>query len=264
MSRTAKILIWTGVAILMVAVIYFTFHSQGSVKCKSISITIDSSSAEYPLMTKADISTLIGERTLIGKPMNAISTADMETKLRSNPWISKAEVYSYMSGEIFVNVGLRKPIVRVIPLNNQGYYLDAKGSMMPLSKNYTAKLTVASGYIFTNFIPSYQVPVFEADSMNTRSMITQLFILSRYIDSSRFWKDQIVQIFVNTKDEIELIPRVGNHTIILGSIVDLEDKFQRLYTFYKKGLNYVGWEKYSILNLTFKNQVVCTKKTISL
>ena len=264
MNRTLKILIWTGAFLLMAAAVYFAVSRQEKVPCKKITITLDSSSSDYPLMTREDIAEIIGEKKLIGTPAEDISANELEKKLCKNPWIKNADVYSYMSGEYFVNVKLRKPILRIIPYNNLGYYLDQEGSMMPLSSHYAAKVPVASGNIFTNFIPSFRVPSFEADSMNLRCMASQLYILARYIDSSKFWKEQIVQIFVNTRDEIELIPRVGNHTIILGTVEDLDDKFRRLFVFYKKGLSLVGWEKYSVLNLSYKNQIVCTKKMISL
>jgi cell division protein FtsQ len=39
------------------------------------------------------------------------------------------------------------------------------------------------------------------------------------------------------------------------------EKFEKLHTFYLQGLNTTGsWNKYSVINLKFKNQIVCTKK----
>ena len=60
--------------------------------------------------------------------------------------------------------------------------------------------------------------------------------------------------------EIELVPRVGNHIIYLGKLEHFEDKLKRLKTFYEKGLNQVGWNKYSRISLEFGNQIICTKK----
>ena len=39
-----------------------------------------------------------------------------------------------------------------------------------------------------------------------------------------------------------------------------EEKFEKLKTFYEKGLNQVGWNKYSRISLEFNNQIICTKK----
>jgi cell division protein FtsQ len=64
---------------------------------------------------------------------------------------------------------------------------------------------------------------------------------------------------VNEHQELELIPRVGNHRVLLGDTIDLQDKFRRLMIFYKEGLSKTGWNNYSVINLKFRNQVVCTK-----
>jgi cell division protein FtsQ len=59
---------------------------------------------------------------------------------------------------------------------------------------------------------------------------------------------------------IELVPRVGDHLVYLGKNGrTLKIKLARLKEFYKKGLNRVGWNKYSRINLEFSNQIICTK-----
>jgi len=65
---------------------------------------------------------------------------------------------------------------------------------------------------------------------------------------------------VNEANEFELIPRVGAHLILFGSIDNYERKFRNLKIFYEQGLNNIGWNKYEKINLKFDNQIVCTKK----
>ena len=60
--------------------------------------------------------------------------------------------------------------------------------------------------------------------------------------------------------EIELVPRVGNHTILLGDITNYQEKLRKLYLFYEKGVNQVGWNDYKEINLKFRNQIVCVKR----
>ena len=74
------------------------------------------------------------------------------------------------------------------------------------------------------------------------------------------WKAQIQQINVTPAKELELVPQVGDHIIFLGKPGNYENKFDRLKTFYKKGLNEIGWNKYSRISLEFNNQIICTKK----
>jgi cell division protein FtsQ len=52
---------------------------------------------------------------------------------------------------------------------------------------------------------------------------------------------------------------VGNHRILLGQIEYYRENLEKLKLFYEKGLNQMGWNQYSIINLKYKNQVVCTK-----
>jgi cell division protein FtsQ len=47
---------------------------------------------------------------------------------------------------------------------------------------------------------------------------------------------------------------------VFGTGDDIEIKFEKLMLFYKEGLSRVGWDKYSTINLKYKNQIVCTKK----
>jgi cell division protein FtsQ len=85
--------------------------------------------------------------------------------------------------------------------------------------------------------------------------------LTHYIHSNAFWNAQIEQIAVTNENEFQLVPKIGNHIIEFGAAENIEEKFSKLQTFYKEGLNYVGWNNYKTINLKFDNQVVCTKHT---
>ena len=66
---------------------------------------------------------------------------------------------------------------------------------------------------------------------------------------------------INNEKEFELYPAIGNHKIIFGEAKDIAEKFEKLKLFYNEGLNKTdNWNKYAVVNLKYKNQVVCTKK----
>ncbi|MCC7233328.1 MAG: cell division protein FtsQ, partial [Bacteroidia bacterium] len=90
--------------------------------------------------------------------------------------------------------------------------------------------------------------------------LERVFRVADFLQNHPFWEAQIEQIYVNEKGELELIPRVGSHSVLIGEGKDLEKKFENLFLFYKEGLNKTGWNQYSIINLKYENQVVCTKK----
>jgi cell division protein FtsQ len=99
-----------------------------------------------------------------------------------------------------------------------------------------------------------------ADSIYYDSMLTNLYKLTMYIIHDDFLKAQIDQVFVNNAGEFELVPRVGSHVIIFGKAEDMDAKFRKLVAFYKFGLNKIGWNKYTIINIKYKNQVLCSKQ----
>jgi cell division protein FtsQ len=82
----------------------------------------------------------------------------------------------------------------------------------------------------------------------------------KYISEDKFLSSQIVQIYYNGSGDFELIPRVGAHQIIFGDIKDYQLKFMKLKVLYEEGLKYEGWNKYVMINLKYKNQVICTKR----
>ena len=92
------------------------------------------------------------------------------------------------------------------------------------------------------------------------SEIKELYELGLFLKEHPFWDAQIQQINVTAAKDLELVPRVGEHIIFIGKPGNYEKKFDRLKTFYKKGLNQVGWNKYSRISLEFENQIICTKK----
>jgi cell division protein FtsQ len=68
-----------------------------------------------------------------------------------------------------------------------------------------------------------------------------------------------VQINVVKNSEVELVPRVGNHIVLLGGVDRYEQKLEKLNKFYTEGLGYDSWNKYKVINLKYENQVVCSK-----
>ena len=119
---------------------------------------------------------------------------------------------------------------------------DNLGTTMPISRRYAAHVPIVSGYV------------------EKELAVTDLYKFALFLQENEFWNDQIEQIYVYPDNDIELIPRVGNHRIMLGTLDEFEEKLANLKLFYEQAIPKVGWEKYSMINLKYKNQIVCTKK----
>jgi cell division protein FtsQ len=240
----------------------FVAKEKSNIKCKKVVILIsDEEGNEF--ITKNDVLDLLNSngKHPVGKTISDINIGLLEKLVNSNPFVANAEVFSTIDGEVNIDIRQRIPFVRIVNSNDEHFYIDDHGEFMPVSQNYTAPVIVANGLIFDGYaerkIP--QLNIENKDSVELKPVIEQIYELAQFITYHPFWNAQIEQIYVNEQAEIELIPRIGNHRIILGDASELDEKFKKLMIFYKQGLNKTGWNNYSVINLKYNNQVVCTK-----
>jgi len=221
--------------------------------CKRVKITL---SDDQKYIEQSEINQLLTKNKgpLIGKILNTLPIHTIKNTLKANPFVEQAKVYTDMDGTIWVELKQREPILRVINIFNQDFYIDRNGLKMPISTVYTPYLLVANGYIMESFSG-------KVDTLRTQ-LAKDLFSTASFIEKDPLWKQQIEQIYVNTYSELELVPRVGDHKIILGTTDSLETKFNHLLLFYKKALPKVGWSTYKTINLKYAGQIVCEKATI--
>ncbi len=241
----------------------FVEVQQYSRACKSVDIRISYGAADV-LVTKKDIDSIILKTAgmLKGKPLGYINAGSIEKAIRNQPYVAKVSVFENNEGRLFVKIRQREPLLRIINRKYESFYLDESGALLPVNPNFSARVLVANGAINDSYIknPNYRVNILAlSDSVFYDSLLTNLYKLTMYISHDNFLKAQIAQIYVNESSEFELIPRLGNHVILLGKAEDLDEKFRRLYAFYRFGLNKIGWNKYNIINIKYKNQVICSK-----
>jgi cell division protein FtsQ len=264
-KKIALISFWCLLIIGLIASLGFVNKQQGALLCKMPDITVDQEGDLY-FLDKIDIGQLLKDRgdSISGQPKSTVNITEIERVLNSHPAISKAEVSMSIDGVVKIDVKQRNPILRVFSADGDSYYLDDQGKLMPLSDKYTMRVLVANGNIMEPFAKrySYSVEQIGKDSaLRTTSKLDELYAMARFINADPFWKAQIHQIYYNSENEMEIVPLAGNQKIIFGDTTEMEEKFNKLLTFYQQGLNTTGWwDKYAVINLKFRNQVVCTKK----
>jgi cell division protein FtsQ len=177
--------------------------------------------------------------------------------------VEKAQAYMELGGNWHLDLRLRKPIVRVIPEDQEEFYIDNRGKAMWVTQSIKPKVLPITGLKSTDWgeIPTNQL--INNDSLITISPLSDSYRISKYVCSSAFYDALLVQIHHTKEDGFVLIPRVGNHKIIFGSATsekEVVDKFNKLTTFYHEVIPYEGWNKYQSINLKYKNQIVAKKK----
>ncbi len=182
-----------------------------------------------------------------GKLMKDVNTRAIEELLRQNAFVEDVDCYKSSAGKLCIDVKQRNPVIYVIPNGKDGYYVDRDGKIIP-SGVFTSNIIVATGEISDKYASG------------------ELADFGGFLQNDDFWNSQIEQVYVyldrEKKPVVELIPRVGDHVVYLGSIADYRKKLRRLRIFYEKAMGTVGWNKYERINLEFNNQIVCTKRKI--
>ncbi len=176
---------------------------------------------------------------VINQSKENIFLKELERTLLSNEMIENAEVFLSVNGELGAIIKQKTPIARVNE-SGQTYYIDSKGDKMPLSLNYSARVPIIEGV--------YGGEISE-----------EMYLLTKLVYEDEFLKKQIVGITQTPKKEFLLKTRVGNQTIELGSLYQIDTKIKKLKAFYHKAIKDKTLDTYKKINLMYNNQVVCTK-----
>jgi len=252
--------IFTGFAWLvslagLVVLLSFINVKKQTVKCTNVKILIPGADN---FIEREEVDQILREDqgVLVGRNLEQINIHQIEKKLQANPYIGFAKVFVDMDGVLNIEIKQRQPILRILNSSGQDFYIDNDGLKMPISPNFTANVLVATGNI-------QEVFGTRVDTLRTQ-MARDLYKTAQYIKRDTLWDNQIEQITVDSKNDIELIPRVGNQRIILGNADSLDRKMKNLLVFYKKAMPQVGWETYRTINIKYTNQIVCEKRDSSL
>ncbi|MEO8794080.1 MAG: cell division protein FtsQ [Daejeonella sp.] len=237
----------------LVVLMSFIESRKTTTTCKSVKVIIPGNQ-NFIERAEVDGILMMNGGPLVGRELKNINIHKLEAALKANPFIEFAKVYADMDGIIQVQIRQREPLLRVLNMQNQDFYVDYNGYKIPTSDNFTADVLVANGYIAENFNGT-------VDTLKSK-IAKDLFLAANFISRDTLWSDQIEQLYVNENNEIELVPRVGDQKIILGNADSLKVKFRNLYAFYKKALPKLGWNTYKTINIKYANQIVCEKNII--
>ena len=225
---------------LVFTTLYFKGDTHDKV-CEDFKVLVKDSLDKQFIQT-VDVEQLLKKAKLhpIGKPLGDINTMEMEEAISTNRLVKSVEVYITQSGSIIASIHQRNPVMRIISHRDGSYYIDSERERMPTSQNYTVYLPLATGYITEEFAKN------------------ELYDFVAFISKSSRWDAWVEQIVVDQLQKVQIVPRAGDFKVILGSLDEYEEKLEKLKLFIDKGLNTVGWNRYSEINLEYSNQVVCT------
>lgn len=229
-----------------------------SIICNEIKIDIEDS-ADFHLVTNREILNLTNSTgmQIIGKRFREISLPVIENKISMLRELRDAEVYTTVDGSLHVYADQRNPVMRVMA-GGGDYFVDDEGVVIKRRKLYTPRLQIVEGNIRITSQMLSGISIL--DTTIKKSILKDIYKLVGYMREDDFWRAQIDQLYVDNDDEIDLIPRLGNHRIHLGTIENYEGKLRNLEAFYREVFPVTGWNKYELINLEFRDQIVCRRR----
>lgn len=232
------------IVLLVYLVLAFTNFNKPDDKavCRQVDIVVDDST-KAGFIQVDEVVRILKSKHLYpeGKRIDFVDSRKIEQTLLENPFIENVLCYKTAADGLRIEVSQRLPVMRVMSDSGGNYYIDRNGRVMP-QLNYPADLVVATGNVTPAYARTHLVPI------------------GKLLQNDSFWNDQIVQIHVDRQGNLELVPRVGDHLVYMGSPSGFRRKLNHLKIFYEKVLNKVGWNKYSLISLEFDNQIICKKK----
>lgn len=244
---------WILFLLLVIAILLAAVRRKHESFAESIVARVEPLPNGEKLISERDVKTALVRSfgtSLEGTELADLEVNRMERVLEEDPFVEDADTYIDQHNVLHVCIEQRRPIVRVLDNTGANYYLDANGVKMPPSKNFAARVLVATGNITPYTVEFRQ---------KRRNSLRDVFELTQKLLADEFLATFIQQVHVNNAGDFVLVPLIGDQKIILGSTRHLDEKLKRLKIFYREGMPYAGWRDYESLNLKYNGQVVCRR-----
>jgi cell division protein FtsQ len=243
-------LIIIGFAIGLFSLIGFVENKSSAKLVNNVLVSIHDKYGNH-FIDESDVKKLISLNntdSIEGKEYREVKLKMLEKRIEVHKFVEDAQVYRDHKGNLMVEVQQRRPIGRIIQSSGPHAYIGSKGNILPISEKFTSRVLIIDG--------DNARMLFDSTYMGSIHGIAFLTMLN-IIDTDPFLKAQIAQITLKPNGDLQLRPQVGNEVIEFGKPDDVEIKFEKIKIFYKKILQVKGFNKYSIVNLKFKDQIIC-------
>jgi cell division protein FtsQ len=244
--------LWCCIGAAVIVILVAAVRKEDKQKCKGLFITIQGVNNNF-FVDKQDILQAINEYidgSPVGKPVSILNLRSLENDLQKNIWVKKAQLFFDNNTKLQVIITEREPVARVFSTTGTTFYIDSSLTMLPLSDKFSARLPVFTGF------PSDKMVLRRADS----ALLREVYQVSMAIQQDSFLMAMIDQVDITAQRTFEMMPKIGNTIIALGDGKDAEEKFARLKLFYKEVIAKAGWNKYSMIDVQYKGQVVAKRK----
>lgn len=243
-----------GILILISVFWMRSIQNARTQKSQKLNIEIVRASPENELINEDDVKSHMAkffQKDWRKVKIQSLNLKELESYFNKMSIVHHAEVFVDATEKMHVIIYQRDPILRVVDMVGNQFYIDIEGRKISNSVHYSARVPVATG----------QIPELSGNDIwkKGNEAYQQLFKVAKEISQDVFCKALIEQINLEPNQEVTLVPKIGNEKIMLGAIDELGNKLDKLKIFYQDGLPYQGWNVYQTIDLRNNNQVVCKK-----
>lgn len=242
---------WFALAAVTLVLLVSAIQKKNNKVCKGIEVTFTGDGNNFFIEEKGIVILLTANGLGIEQPVETINLRALEQTLKNDQWIADAQLFLDNNQMLQVIVEEKTPVARIFTAEGGSYYIDSSGKRLPLSEKLSARIPM-----FTHF-PSDRAQLSKPDS----ELLASVKELAMFIQADDFWKAQVSQVDI-TPEGFVMIPTVGNHIVELGKGGEWQQKFDRLFSFYRQVWTKVGFEKYGKIDVQFNGQVVATLKGV--
>ncbi|UOF94520.1 MAG: hypothetical protein IR527_00720 [Bacteroides sp.] len=169
----------------------------------------------------------------------------------SKPLVESITIYFDVYNNLYVKIYMKNILIKIENIYKKSFFIDFNGYKIDNVHNDNLH-TIVNAY---GFITEYA----NDKSCKIKSeIVIDIYKISLYIKNSSFWVKHIKHIYVNKNIEIELTTYINNHIFLIGNSNDINEKMDKIILFYQKIINRIDSYKYLVINLKYKNQIICS------
>ena len=257
MSILMKIVtIIMGAALFLTPVFISTMTADAT--CEGVVINVADSS-KHQFVTNNDIMNALRATGIrvTGQKISEIPLSELEERVKAFKELKVAEVYISEDRKLHVYGNQREPVMRVVASYGGDFFIDREGVIMRRHNLYTPNLHILEIDMVFNSEQMTGTSIFESEKTEN---LAKAFELVNYIRGDSFWNETIDQLSMTRDGRVTLVPHVGNHTVKLGRVENYEEKLHNLLVFYRQAMPVAGWDRYKVVNVEYRVQVVCQRR----
>ncbi|MCQ2283802.1 MAG: hypothetical protein MJZ57_02740 [Bacteroidales bacterium] len=240
--------------VLVIAIVVFVILGivrTPNHQCTSMQVKAHAQN-ESVLLTQNDVEKILNKAgiKIVGEKMKTVDLKTVTEVLSQNPYIEKINFVHFSNSKLIIDYTLKHIILHVYSENGDQYFVDENGTLSPYTSKMKDYLIIANGNIHQNY----------KKGASAGKELTPVVNLAKMILDDDFYTSQFRQIYLNNKQQMELVATVGNQIILFGKEDNAEEKLTNLKELCKNGLPRMGFDQYAQLDVRYKNKIIAKRK----